>query len=81
MDNLTISPIVILEQPIIVTPDGAPSLSDASNGPNLDQTSFFARPVPVQEASLRNSLASSSSSTTTSTVDGDWEYHSVLGKK
>ena len=77
MDNLTISPIVILEQPIIVTPDGAPSLSDASNGPNLDQTSFFARPVPVQEASL----ASSSSSTTTSTEDGDWEYHSVLGKK
>jgi hypothetical protein len=67
----TISPIDVLEQQIIVTPD--------SNEDNGDQTSYFERPVPVVESSLEDA-STDNFSTNAGDVCG-WEFHEALGKR
>ncbi|EFX68698.1 hypothetical protein DAPPUDRAFT_114334 [Daphnia pulex] len=66
--EFTISPIDVLEQQIIVTP------GSEENG---DQTSYFARPVPIVESSLEDA----SESDKTNSGVGGWEYHEALKKR
>ncbi|EFX62837.1 hypothetical protein DAPPUDRAFT_336364, partial [Daphnia pulex] len=62
----TISPIDVLEQQIIVTPDSE------ENG-----DSYFVRPVPIVESSLEDA----SESDKTNSGVGGWEYHEAMGKR